>query len=498
MGIIQKKSIHFSTVNFAGVLVGMLSTLFIYPLSREAYGLARFFIDFAWLMYPLVLFGMDSVSLKYFPKFKSDPVTSRSFLSFLLVNVLVISLVFVSVVWIFGDHLTHWLDDNLGMRFHEDPLIEQYLWILVPMVFFTGISMLFNRYFSSFHKITFPAILLNLIKVTTPILVLAYYLNWAGIWIIPYGVLLNFGLVFIICLIYLQVIGEFKFSLNFSGYGGKKYREIFSFSMYSLFASLGTLIAFRIDTVMVGALLNLDLTGEFGIAATIAQTIAIPTNAIITVAAPVISMAWAQQDMAQIQNIYRKASNNLLIPGLMIYSGMWACVDHLFAIMPNSETFQDAKWVVLLLGAAKVIDMATSVNNEIISYSKYYRFNFYAVAILAVSNVIFNLLFIKEFGIVGAALATVLSLFLYNMGKLIFIQVKFNMQPFNISTLKLIGIALMSYLVVFWWTTGSDLIDLLLKSILLGIVFVALSLYFKVSEDFSKIIYQLKEKYLKI
>jgi len=489
MGIIQKKSIQFSMVNFAGVVIGMLSTLFIYPLSREAYGLARFLIDFAWLLYPLALFGMDAVSLRYFPEYKDHPKGKKSFLTFLLLNSIIISFILVLLGLLFGTNITEWLDANLNMRFHQDPLLKKYTWVIIPLFVFTGITMLLNRYFSNFQKITFPAILLNLVKVTTPLLVLLYYLDFAGISVVPYGLLLHFLVILIVSCIYLSMIGELRLSFDFSPYSGKKYLEIFSYSTYSLFASLGSLIAFRIDTVMVGTLLNLDLTGEFGIAATIAQTIAIPTNAIITVAAPIISLAWANQDIPKIESIYKKASNNLLIPGLLIYSGMWACIGHLFAIIPNSESFSAAIWVVLILGLAKIIDMATSVNNEIIAYSKYYRFNFYAVAFLAVSNIIFNLIFIERFGIIGAAFATFLSLLIYNIGKLIFIKVKFGIQPFTWDTLKLVAIAFLSYLSVSWWSTGiSDLVDLILKSILVSVIFVGLSVLLNVSEDFSKLV----------
>jgi O-antigen/teichoic acid export membrane protein len=376
MGVIRKQSINFSIVNFVGVLIGTLSTLFIYPLAREAYGLARFFIDLSWLMYPLVLFGMDAVSLKYFPKYKNHPGTGKSFLTFLLTNVVVISLMFAGIAWLYGRDVTAWLDRYAGMRFEEDPLIDQFLWLAVPLAFLMGVAMLFNRFFSSFHRILFPAILQNLIKVTLPVFILLLFYSIIGIEWIPYSVLGTYILVLICYLLYLRLTGELVFSFDFKGYSGRKYREILQFSLFSMFSSLGALIAFRIDTVMVGTLLNLDLTGEYGIASTIAQTIAIPTNAIITVAAPVISMAWANNNIDEIRSVYKKASTNLLVVGLLIYTGMWACTHHLFAIMPNSEQFEGAIYVVLILGFAKIIDMATSVNNEIIAYSRFYRFQF--------------------------------------------------------------------------------------------------------------------------
>jgi O-antigen/teichoic acid export membrane protein len=484
MGVIQKQSINYTAVHFVGVLIGTLSTVLIYPLNREAYGLARFLIDFSIFMYPFVLLGFESVAIRYFPQLYTSSDSKGNFLGFLLLMVAAGCSLIMVMGFFWGWDILQWLETYAGMNFVSDPLIARYIWLTIPIICFMGISWLFNQYLSNFHKILIPAIFQNLIKVSLPILVLMYHYHLAGIDILAFGIMGHFLLLTALYAVYVYLIGEWRVTFT----GMSRYRGhmggMFSFALYSLFGSLGTLVAFRIDSIMVSTMVDLERNGDFGIASTIAQTIAIPTNAVIAVGAPVIASAWASNNIAKIKEVYSKSSINLLIPGLWIYTGMWACLDALLDLMPGDMDVGQIRSVILLLGAARIIDMATSVNNEIIAYSKYYRFNFLTVMMLAVANVAFNLYFIPAYGMVGAAIATGISLLLYNLAKLVFIWLKMGIQPFSRQTILALAFAAIAYGSVFWWPSiFASWAELLLKSVVVSAVFGFLTLRFGLSED---------------
>lgn len=464
MGVIGRESVKYTMVHLVGVLIGTVSTLLIYPLQREAYGLARFLIDFSILMYPFVLLGYENVAIKFFPRY-SDTAEMRShFLGYMIRLVLMGCGLLILVALMFGKAILRWLDAAVGMRFLEDAWIADYIWLTVPMICLMGVAWLFNQYLTNFHKILVPAIFQNAIKVSLPILILLYHYHWAGVDVVAYGLLGHFMLIALLYIVYIRLLGELNLSWSIGNSGILDQRQMWNFALYSLFGSLGTLIAFRIDSIMISALLGLQNNGDFGIAATIAQTISIPTNAIITASAPVIAAAWTQVDMDKIQSVYKKSSLHLLIPGLWIYTGMWVCLDDLLSLMPSGDELSYVKGVILILGFARIVDMATSVNNEIIAYSKYYRFNFWAVLFLACCNIVFNLFFIRKFGIAGAAMATALSLVLYNVLKFIFIWISFGIQPFDNKTLQVVAIAIATFLLIrFLPGTGYALWDLIWK-----------------------------------
>jgi len=109
--------------------------------------------------------------------------------------------------------------------------------------------------------------------------------------------------------------------------------------------------------------------------------------------------------------------------------------------------------VIYIIGVTSVFNMATGFNSEIINYSKYYKFNIIALGVLTILNLICNYAFIVifDFGIEGAALASLLSIVIYNLIKVGFIYIKMGLLPFDSKSLKLFtlqfSIILMFYLI---------------------------------------------------
>ncbi len=157
------------------------------------------------------------------------------------------------------------------------------------------------------------------------------------------------------------------------------------------------------------------------------------------------------------------------------------------------------KIVILILGIAKLFDMITSVNELIISYSKYFRFNLFALLVLAVLNVIANLIFIPYFDIAGAALATLLSIVLYNSVKTIFIYTKYRIHPFQGQMFKIGLLTGGLYLIGSYMPSiNNAFLSIGLKSILLVTVFVYFVLKLKISQEASDLWEKLRSMALAI
>jgi O-antigen/teichoic acid export membrane protein len=142
--------------------------------------------------------------------------------------------------------------------------------------------------------------------------------------------------------------------------------------------------------------------------------------------------------------------------------------------------------VFLLIGLARIVEMATGLNNYMVYYSQYYRYSLLSLGVLAVANVCLNIWLIPRLGISGAALATLLSIAAYNAISLGLVWLKFGLFPFTVQTLKALGAAPAAYLLAgLIPTTGYPLADLILHSGAYALMFVAAVLYFRVSEDLS-------------
>jgi O-antigen/teichoic acid export membrane protein len=212
--------------------------------------------------------------------------------------------------------------------------------------------------------------------------------------------------------------------------------------------------------------------------------IAKPMRAIATISGPVIAQHIESGNLEEVRSIYRKSSLNMTIVGLGLFLLIWTVLPFIFEIMPNTEVMKQGAYVVFFLGLAQVWDMMTGINNEIIIYSKHYRFNLYLTLFLAVTNITLNIILIKLYGLTGAAMATCISFFLFNLVKFIFIKIKFGFQPFSTKLIPVIAFGVAAWFVSDWLPlTSIAWINLFYKGAVFSLLF-GLSIWgFKISPD---------------
>jgi O-antigen/teichoic acid export membrane protein len=267
---------------------------------------------------------------------------------------------------------------------------------------------------------------------------------------------------------------------------------------YGVLGSVGNKIATRIDEVMITTLLGEGFTGIFFISAVIGNVVDIPRRALSKISSPVIAESIKNEDWANVQKLYQKTALNQFLVGLFILLGIWLSVDDIFLLMPNGDIFLVGKQVILILGITNIVNMATGVNEEIIGYSRYFRYKFYFILCLALFNVMMNFIFIRLYGINGAALATLSSITLYNILKFGLIQIKLKMQPFTIQMLYVLVLALLSYgLIAVLPMPEITLLAMLIKSAAFTLIFGLSVLYFRVSPDINLAVADVWQRVLK-
>lgn len=254
-----------------------------------------------------------------------------------------------------------------------------------------------------------------------------------------------------------------------------------------LLGATGASLVSYIDILMIGSMIGLKETGIYAIAFYIAVVIDIPRRGIKQIIDPFIAMAIKNDDKIQIADLYKRLSINQLIIGVLFILGIWGNIDEIFALVPNGDIYETGKYVVLIIMLGKLVDMGSSMNGEIIGYSKYYKFNIISVILLAILTVVTNLIFIPIYGINGAAFATFSSLLLFNILKFLFILVKMKIQPFDINTIKILVIGCICYGAVWLLPDlGNFFLNILLNSTTIVVLY-ALAVYFSnVSQDLNQ------------
>ena len=107
------------------------------------------------------------------------------------------------------------------------------------------------------------------------------------------------------------------------------------------------------------------------------------------------------------------------------------------------------------------------------------------------------LILIPKHGIDGAAMATALSVLIFNLIRLVLIKVKMKMHPFSLNSLKtIIVLFTIYYLLQYLPKTSIVLLDIFWKSSITIIIYIPLVLWLNLSEDLTAIVNDMKGRFL--
>lgn len=259
------------------------------------------------------------------------------------------------------------------------------------------------------------------------------------------------------------------------------------YGAYSVLGGLATLLVGNIDIIMLSSMTDLGSVAVYAIAFYIGSVITVPQRSITKIASPVLADLLKQKDFGSINDLYKRTSLNQLIAGSLIYVGIWANMHNIIALLPDE--YSEIYWVVVIIGLSKLFNMATGVNGTIIINSRHYRFDLYTNILLVILTITTNLFLIPIYGIIGAAIATAISIFIYNIVKFVYVWIKFGMQPFQWSAAIILIIAAICfgiseqipYLVNFY-------VDLIVRSSVIASLFLGAILILRLSDDVQNLV----------
>ncbi|MBC8755710.1 polysaccharide biosynthesis C-terminal domain-containing protein [Kordia sp. YSTF-M3] len=427
---VSSQALKFSVINYIGAAIGIVSTLFIYPNDKEFLGIMRYIFDGSQILMAFFVFGTSQSLVNYFPRFKDSAEKRNIFFSTTVGIVLINSILFSIIFLLLANSLSSVLPD-----FHA----FDYIGYSIIVGFAFAMMDVSKRQASNYQKIAIPTVLERFsIKLFFPVI---FLLLLGGVITVETGKIIYticFVILFIIALLYVKKVANIQFNFKYKKVFDRPFRkEYLKYSIFAFFSILGSLLAFKIDGIMVPNLIEgasaMTANGTYSIGVVLAATLAIPAIGLYTIYSPIITEYIAKDDIASLGKKYKEVSMLLFALGGFLLCCIFLGVDDLFSILPTRENLIDTIPIILILSFNVVIDMSTGFNSHILLYSKYYRFNMFAIAILVVLNVSLNVYFIKylNWGIEGAAYATLISMTLYNSVKLIFIYSKYKIQPFT-------------------------------------------------------------------
>lgn len=269
--------------------------------------------------------------------------------------------------------------------------------------------------------------------------------------------------------------------------------EILKYSGYVILAGAAGTILIDIDKFMIPQKEAIALTAYYSVAVYIGSVVETPGRAMTQILQPLIARALNENNFKEVANLYKKSSINLLAISGLVFLLINLNISEMYELLP--EKFRGGVWVVLCISIAKLYHMFLGGNGAIISNSKYYKILLpYGIG-MAISVVVLNYYLIELISINGAALSTLLVVLVFNSIKLWYVNKKFKLLPFTNKTAVLFVLIILVYVLFFSWDFHfHPLINIILKSILISVLYLGSVLKLQVSEEINKILLQLMKK----
>ena len=457
MSVIARQGLKYSLIGYFGFLLGTVSAIFIFPYDMEFYGKLRYVMPTAEMLLPIVIFGLSFSNVKFFHQTQKDG-KNQNILSLSLGGIVFNFLVFSLLFFLFFQFFPQFKSLELWKMKR----------LILPLILIMALSAIFNKYLSNFKRIVVPNIFENLFPKIANIgaFCLFFFLGVSekGSYAFFLGM---FVLAFLGYLFYANNLEKIK--PDFSTDYVKKdqlWKEILNYSFYGFLGNIGNYIAFRVDNFMIGEFLNFEENGVYSIILSILSFILIPQMGLFNISAPIINKTIAEGEFEELDRFHKKTSLTLFFLGAVLFSCILVGFPYLTNIIKNGDQLRQAEPVVWILGFAMIFDLATGFNGHIISLSKYYRFNIVIMLFLAVTTIVLNYLFLTktELGIIGIAMATGISLTLFNMIKIYFNYLKFNVFPLTIEMMYILIICTLAITVaIILPETGNNFLNFIYK-----------------------------------
>ncbi|MBC8152688.1 MAG: oligosaccharide flippase family protein [Bacteroidetes bacterium] len=494
MGIIQRQTIQSTVFTYAGTALGFVTTTLLIPrvMNLDQVGLINLLPSWMILLAYVANLGINGAANRYFTYFRDY---DRQHNGFLLVSIGVSLIGFLLAMGLLIAFKPIILETNQ----ERSVLFADNYYLLIPLTF----SLLFFNLFDTYAKLLYDTVTGTLLqqvvqRVLTLAVVGAYALGWLTFsqflpvwlltWLLPAGLMAD----------KIGVDQQFHLSPGFVRITPDMRRQLASYSSLTLLTGLSSQVIVQIDKIMVNQSLGLAAVAIYATCANFGIVIAIPATALYKVSGVIIADSWKNNDLANISQIYRKSCLNQLLIGSLVFVGIAANLPNLFRILPPA--YESGYFVILWLGAGKLIDMATGVNGQILNTSRYYAYDTLFFAILVVSTIAFTYYGVKLAGLNGAAVAAALATAIFNAGRTWFVWYKFGLQPFGWQNAAILVVAGLTWglaaAVPYPATSPIGLAaDIAVRSVGITALFVGLVYTLKLSPDANQVLLSLARRF---
>lgn len=479
MGIVLNQSLKNTVITYIGFGIGGINTIYLYPvfLGATFYGLTNYVTSCANVIMPLFAIGMQNTLVKFYSQYQTEEAKCR-FLSFTVLFPLLLIIPMLVIGLIFYDEILFFLSK-------KNPIVKSYIW-LIP---FIGVCMAYFEIFYAWLRVHMHSVFGNFVKevglrIFSLFLLIGVYYDWMTVEGFVYATAGLYFFALMVTMLYAFSIQKPVFQLVVPA----NTKEILTYTFYIILSGSVANLLLDGDKIMLNQYMIIDNIAFYSIATFIALVISVPSRAMHQIVYPITARLMHENKQEELNDLYKKTSINLQVVGGLVLLGIFVNINKLYD-MPQLHEYKEGIIVVFMIGLSKYFELILGNNNAIIFNTKYYKTVLFLGVLLVAIAVGLNAIFIPIYGIIGSAFATLLSITIYSLAKLLFVVKRLHLYPFTKQTVYSLVVTFVLFIAFYFWEFPfSPIISIGFKSILVTLLYVYINYKFVISIEINQVL----------
>jgi len=488
MGTIARQSFYNVISILIAFALGGLNTIVFYPrvMGPEFHGLIVAMLANSNIVQPIFSYGIQFSVIKFYSACTSKREQDNLLIFSIFLPLLVIIPLIVTVYQF--ESITNYL-------FADDSPAKSFLFLIFGVavatayfeIFYSWLRIQKNTVFGNFLKEVYQRVMIT-------VLLSLYLVGW-----------LDFD-GFVITLI----IGYYVRLLLILSYALWVYRPeihwqlpsnigvVLRYCSYIFFTGFSASLILDLDKSMIEQILKPEYVSFYTVAIFIAAVIDAPSRAMVQIVSPMVAEALNDNKLERLEELLKKSSLNLFLVSGLLFVLITTNLDAIYKLIEilNEKTgYATGLPIILLIAVTKLFSVSLGCLNNIITNSEYYRY--LLIFSIGAASLAFalNLEFINSYGFVGAAIATLVVVTLFNFLKIALVYFKLKIHPFSLNSLWTLLLILGLYFI--FKNIEIDVApfySILIKSLVAGVLYLALSYFLVLSEEVNEFINKFLKK----
>ena len=458
-----KSSYSVLLLNYIGRILSAITNFILLPtyLGTSSLGL---YAGMHHMVFLLAKIDLSQGILRYGPKYDGKKGGQAAFLGWVVVASTLLYGALIGIAFFFKGALITYFTPKAADIIYYLPWVALWGYVVLLNVTLKAYAIAFNRVFwpSFFQHVVLNVLLIGIIY--------GYGVGYYGFDLFLLGMACAYGINLLLLCFDLWQRGELRLSWDSRFFNLSFMRSFGRYSMITLVSGNLSMLMLRIDNIMVLAMCGKESETLYHSVVFLGLLLEIPMKVVKQTWGAHLVKLLNQKSYDDLQKVYKEVTYWQFASSTLCFMILYTYIDYLLFAF-SKEDLAIMKGLFLCIGLSKLIDNIFRLGSEIVILSPYFTWGI-VNALLLLLGIGNNYFMIRWIGVLGASIATGMTLLLGGGFSLFLIWYKLKINPWSVQLAWAIGITLLGILAIHCLPIcSSAYVDILMRTTFLSLFF---------------------------